>query len=404
MDIKEIAKKILNDNGRIYLVGGAVRDILLGIEPKDYDYCVTGLSQEEFQNLFPSAFLRGKDFPVFDLDGIEIALARRERKIKEGHQGFIIEADKSLTIEDDLMRRDITVNSIAIDVLTNKRIDPYHGIEDIKNRVIRATSEAFAEDPLRVYRVARFSAQLNFKIDRETMLLMKSLKDELQYLSAERVFTEFRKALLSKHPSVFFQVLKECECLEVHFQEINEMIGITQPLKYHPEGDVYNHTMEVLDRTALESDDELIRFAALVHDFGKIATPKEMLPHHYNHEKHGDEFIRNFCNRLKMPNHYKKVGLTASNEHMRAGMFCELRTSKKVDFIVKNDRTILGLRGLEVIANCDKVHEQRIEFSKLGEQMFQEVNGMTIDLQNLSIQQINEKLRKARIDWMIKHL
>ena len=209
MDVKEIANLIAKHKGRMYLVGGAVRDIILGIEPKDYDYCITGISENEFRSLFPCAFLRGKDFPVFDVEGIEIALARKERKIREGHNGFIVETDKSLRIEDDLIRRDITVNSIAIDVLTGEEIDPFCGKEDIKNRILRATSEAFIEDPLRVYRVARFAAQLNFEVDDGTLSLMSSLKNELSSLSAERVFIEFRKALLSKTPSIFFKVLRQ---------------------------------------------------------------------------------------------------------------------------------------------------------------------------------------------------
>ena len=182
------------------------------------------------------------------------------------------------------------------------------------------------------------------------------------------------------------------------------MIGISQPLKYQPEGDVYNHTMEVVDRCALESNDELIRFSALVHDFGKIATPKEMLPHHFQHEKQGDTYIKAFCKRLKMPRKYEKVGLTSSNEHMKAGMFDEIRVAKKVDFIVKNAKTILGLEGLEIIANCDKIRNKKIEFHKLGRQMLEEVNGNTINLENLSTQKINEKLRQARIEWLTKHL
>lgn len=404
MNIKEVASKVTGLDGRIYLVGGAVRDILLGVTPKDYDYCVTGLSVSEFQELFPKAFLRGKDFPVFDMEGTEFALARRERKVKEGHNGFTMDIDKSLTIVDDLIRRDITINSIAIDVLTDEKIDPFNGIKDIKDRIIRATSEAFSEDPLRVYRVARLAAQLGFEVDIETLNMMKGLKEELSSLSAERIFAEFRKALLSDNPAKFFQVLRDCDALEIHFTEIAQMIGITQPAKYHPEGDVYNHTMQVLERSAKVSYDELIRFASLVHDFGKVVTPKEVLPHHHNHERYGDELIRNFCNRLKMPTNFKKVGLTASNEHMKAGIFDKLRVAKKVDFIVKNDRTILGLKGLEILANCDKVRKKRIEFYSLGKEMLKEVNGNTIDLSGLTVEQIKDKLRQARIKWLINHL
>lgn len=400
MDIKLIAQKIANAGGRLYLVGGAVRDICLGIAPKDYDYCVTGLTSDEFMNLFPESFLRGKDFPVFDLEHTEFALARKERKIAPGHNGFSIETNKSITIEDDLVRRDITVNSIAIDVLTDEVIDPFGGKKDCENKIIRATSNAFLEDPLRVYRVARFAAQLNFKVDSNTYDLMKSLKAELPTLSVERVFVEFRKALLSKNPSVFFLVLKNAECLDVHFTEIYKQIGIPQPLKYHPEGDVFNHTMEVIERAALKTSDELIRFAALVHDFGKIATPKDILPHHYNHENNGDELVRNFCNKLKMPTNYKKVGITSCREHMKAGKFYNLKPSTKVDFLTKNSKTILGLKGLEIVANSDKSRDEEIKFADIGNKMLEEVNGKTVHIAEDDFVKLNERIRQKRIEWI----
>lgn len=404
MDIKIIAKKIFEAGGRLYLVGGAVRDIILGLTPKDYDYSVTGLSEEEFKVLFPEAFLRGKDFPVFDLDGIEFALARKERKIAPGHNGFSIETSKDLTIEDDLSRRDITINSIAIDVLTDEIIDPFNGKEDCNNKIIRATSNAFLEDPLRVYRVARFAAQYDFDIDDGTYELMKSLKNELSTLSVERVFVEFRKALLSMNPEIFFLILRKAECLDVHFSEISKQIGIEQPLKYHPEGDVFNHTMEVLERAVKETSNELYRFAALVHDFGKIATPKEILPHHYNHENNGDQLVRDFCNRLKMPTNYKKVGITSCREHMKAGKFYDLKPATKVDFLSKNSKTILGLKGLEIVANCDKEREIRIEFAELGNRMLSEVNGKTIHIDEDNYVKLNEKIRQKRIAWIKQHL
>lgn len=403
MNIQLIANKISEAGGRLYLVGGAVRDIILGLTPKDFDYCVTGLSEEEFKNLFPEAHLRGKDFPVFDIEGTEFALARKERKIAPGHNGFSIEVNKSITIEEDLARRDITINSIAIDVLTDKIIDPFNGSEDCKNKIIRATSKAFIEDPLRVYRVARFASQFGFDIDEKTYSLMQSLKDELSTLSVERVFTEFRKALLSKNPSTFFLVLKRVNCLDIHFTEIYKQIGIEQPLKYHPEGDVFNHTMEVIMRATKQTSNELYRFAALVHDFGKIATPKEILPHHYNHESNGDELVREFCNRLKMPTNYKKVGITSCQEHMKAGKFYDLKASTKVDFLAKNAKTILGLKGLEIVANSDKEREQKIEFADLGYRMLNEINGKNVHIDENNFVKLNEKIRQKRIEWIKKY-
>lgn len=400
MDIKVIAEKIHKNGGRLYLVGGAVRNLLLGITPKDYDYCVTGLTADEFLEIFPNAFLRGKDFPVFDLNNTEFALARKEHKSTIGHTGFKIDTNKSITIEDDLKRRDLTINSIAMDVLTEKIIDPFNGKKDIDNKLIKATSNAFNEDPLRVYRAARFSAEYDFEIDSDTLVLMTSLRDELHTLSAERVFAEFRKALCSKKPSQFFIALKNCNCLDIHFKEIYNLIGIEQPLKYHPEGDVFNHTMEVIERAAQQSDDELIRFAALVHDFGKIATPKNILPHHYNHENNGDAFVVEFCKHLKLPNDYKKVGLTSCKEHMLAGKYNELKYSTKVDFLSRISKTLLGIKGLEIIANSDKKREIKIEFASIGEKMIKEINGKTVDIKNLDYHKAKDKIRQARIDWL----
>lgn len=400
MDINTIAKVISENGGHLYLVGGAVRNIILNIPAKDYDYCVTGLTADEFMALFPDAFLRGKDFPVFDLNHVEFALARKERKVNIGHNGFIIETDKNFTIEDDLSRRDITINSMAIDVLTNKIIDPFNGQDDCKNKILRATSSAFSEDPLRVYRVARFSAEYNFNVDDTTKNLMTSLKSELSTLSSERVFNEFKKALLSKTPSKFFTTLLECDCLDIHFIEIYKLVGITQPIKYHPEGDVFNHTMQVIDRAACKTNNPIILFSALVHDFGKIETPKDILPHHYNHEKHGEQLIRDFCNRIKSPTNWKKAGLTACREHMKAGTYDILKTSTKVDFLSNNSKTILGLEGLEIIANCDKERISEITFADVGHQMLNQVNGKSIHIAENNYIKLNEKIRQERIKWL----
>ena len=227
--ILNIAKKIENIGGRMYLVGGAVRDKLMAIENHDEDYCITGVEVQEFLKICPNAHIRGKDFPVFDVDGKEIALARTERKIGEGHKGFKIDTNKQITIQQDLIRRDITINAIAQDVITKEIIDPFGGIEDINKKIIRATSNSFKEDPLRVYRVARFAAKLNFNVEENTLKLMNSLKMELKTISKEREFEEFRKALKTDKPSIFFDVLKKAGVLQEHFLEIYNLIGAEQP-------------------------------------------------------------------------------------------------------------------------------------------------------------------------------
>lgn len=316
-EIIEIAKKIEKAGGRIYLVGGAVRDEMMNKTITDEDYCVTGISKEEFEMLFPNAILRGKDFSVYDIGKREIALARKERKLGKGHKEFEIETDKSISIEEDLKRRDITINSIAKDILRGQYIDPYGGINDIKHKIIRMTSEAFREDPLRVYRVARFASVLGFEVDSKTLEEMTLLKEELESLSKERVFHEFKKALASSQPSIFFEVLRKANVLDVHFKEIYDLIGQIQPEKYHPEGDSYNHTMLAVDNSCALTQNLEVRFSCLVHDLGKGTTPKEILPHHYGHEERGEKLVSYLGKRLGIPKRWEKCGKIATREHMR---------------------------------------------------------------------------------------
>lgn len=418
MTVTEIAEKISKYGGRLYLVGGAVRDMLLGLTPKDYDYCVTGFEKEQFAELFPEAKVQGKSFPVFVIDGNEYALARREKKTAIGHNGFEMIADKSITIEDDLKRRDITINSIAIDVLTREFVDPFGGRDDLKAKVIRATSEAFLEDPLRVYRTARFASQLSevnlmkmnkintlnekcFSVEPHTLELMNKCKEELDTLSSERVFAELEKALKTKKPSMFFDVLRAANVLDVHFKEVYDLIGVEQPLKYHPEGDVYNHTMDVIDRIAESTDDPCVVFSGLVHDLGKALTPRDEWPHHIGHEKNSDVPLRNLCKRLKVPTRWYKVGLVACREHMRAGIFDEMTTKKKVDFITRVHASRMSLHDMEILANADKNSEVKVEFAKIGEEMVKVINAKDYP-KDMDFNILKERLRNRRIKWLRK--
>jgi len=410
MEIKEIAKKIKNEGGNLYLVGGAIRDKLLGRTIKDEDYCVTGITAEKFKEIFPEAFLRGKAFEVFDLYGREFALARREKKTGLGHKEFEIQTGENITIEEDLARRDITINSIAQDILSENFIDPFNGKKDIENRIIRATTEAFKEDPLRVYRVARFSSELEFKVDENTIIMMNSIKDELKYLSRERVFVEFRKALATNKPSIFFNVLRESEVIDVHFKEIYDLIGSLQPEKFHPEGDSYNHTMMAVDKSAELTDDLQIRFSALVHDLGKGVTPKEEYPHHYNHEINGVELVSKFGNAICTPTSWIKAGKTACREHMRGGIFYKMKPSKKVDFIERVSKTILGLDGLQIVVYSDKlssrnVDEGSINFAEIGKRCLEEITGEVIAKKyNLKPGiAFGNKLHEERVKWLIEN-
>ena len=332
MEIKEIAKIIKKNGGNSYLVGGAVRDTILNREIKDEDYCVTGISHDDFARIFPDAKIQGKSFAVFRIGDKEIALARKETKIGRGHKEFNVETNENITIEEDLQRRDITINSMAQDVNTKEIIDPFGGKIDLENRLIRATSNRFKEDPLRVYRVARIAATLGFEVHKDTIKLMHSLREELLSLSKERVFVEFRRALETDKPSIFFNVLRQAKVLDVHFKEIYDLIGALQPKKYHPEGDSYNHTMLALDNSAKITNNVRLRFCVLVHDLGKGITPKEMYPHHYNHEKNGVEPLRELSNRLGVPNIWKKSALTSVREHMKGRNIPQNDNSKKSKF------------------------------------------------------------------------
>ena len=402
--IKDIANKIYKSGGKLYLVGGAVRDEILGNTNSDEDYCVVGLSHEEFTNMFPEAYARGQAFEVFEMYGKEFALARLEKKIGKGHKQFDVTATKNITILDDLKRRDLTINSIAKNVLTGEIIDPYNGIQDLRNGIIRATSECFAEDPLRVYRAARFACKFNFMVEEKTLMLMNSLKNELGELSEERVFDEMRKALNYDKPSIFFEVLKSANVLNVHFIEIYKLIGALQPEKYHPEGDSFNHTMLALDMCAQITKDEKIRFATLVHDLGKGLTPKEMYPHHYGHDEKGVAEVLKFGKRLKMPNDWISYGKVAAKEHMKGGIFNKMTPNKKVNFIERVYKTKIGLEGLEIVVesdrNCRGTEKEKIEFADLGKKIITEINGDFIK-EKFNIQEgekIKKKLHEKRVE------
>lgn len=417
-DIKPIANKIEQAGGKLYLVGGAVRDELLGQMTHDEDYCVTGLTAKQFQKIFPEAHIRGKAFEVFDIEGKEFAMARTESKQGKGHKEFEIKTNPQITIEQDLARRDITINAIAKNVLTGEIIDPFNGREDLKNKVIKATTEHFKEDPLRVYRVARFAAKLKFEVENETINQMNELKNELNSLSRERVFSELYKALQTDNPSIFFEVLKQADVLDIHFKEIKDLIGAEQPPEHHPEGDAYNHTMLVLDMASeltknLEEERKLeIRFSALVHDLGKGVTPKEQYPHHYGHEMSGAELVGKFGNNIKAPNNWIKCGKTACREHMRGGIFYKMKPSKKVEFIERVDKSLLGLDGLQIVVIADKTSGGRINnkddmnFEKIGKQCLSEINGNYIQ-NKYGLKpgiEFGHKLHEERIKWVKEHL
>lgn len=410
MDIKEIATKIKQNGGTLYLVGGAIRDELIGRPIYDRDYCVCGISKDDFIKLFPEAKVMGKSFEVFSLEGEQFALARKETKNGIGHKEFDIETGSYITIQEDLARRDITINAIAKDVLTNEIIDPFDGVTDIQNKIIRATTDAFKEDPLRVYRVARIAAQTEFSVEENTLRKMEELKEELLTLSKERIFVEFRKALESNKPSIFFNVLRDANVLDVNFKEIYDLIGSLQPEEYHPEGDSYNHTMIVVDKSVELTNDTAIRFACLVHDLGKGVTPKEMYPHHYGHDEKGVKIVEDFGNKIGVPNIWKAYGKVAAKEHMKGGIFYKMSPPKQVQFIERVAKTKLGLDGLQIVVIADKCSTRntdidKISFASLGKKCLSKVTGKDIKemYPNLEGEKFKEQLHSRRVEWIKKN-
>ena len=316
---------------KTYLVGGAVRDQLLGLPTHEYDWVVVGATPQEM--LAQGYQQVGKDFPVFlhPETHDEHALARTERKSGSGYTGFICHADPEVTLEQDLLRRDLTINAIAQDS-DGSLIDPYHGRRDLELRILRHVSPAFSEDPLRVLRIARFAARfhlLGFTIAPETQALMKQIVNsgEIAHLTAERAWKETEKALSTQSPQVFFQVLRDCGALAVLFPEIDNLFGVPAPEKWHPEIDTGVHVLMVLEVAAQLSDDVDIRFSALLHDVGKGLTPKEEWPHHHGHGLAGVRLVENICQRFKIPTSTRELARLVSEFHDQIHTIYKLRAS-----------------------------------------------------------------------------
>ena len=311
---------------KIYQVGGAIRDKLLNRPIKDRDWVVVGSSPEEMESLGYKPV--GKDFPVFLHPDTkeEYALARTERKTGKGYKGFSFHTSPNVTLEEDLARRDLTINAIAEDENGNL-IDPFGGEQDIAEGLLRHVSPAFAEDPLRVLRVARFAAIFGFKIADETMTLMKQISksDELGSIVVERVWLEMETALTGKYPTRYFLVLRACGALKKLFPEFDRLFGIPQPQKHHPEIDTGMHTIMVLNQAARLTDDPQIRFAALVHDLGKGVTPEKDLPSHPGHEERGVRLIEEMCKRYRIPNDYRDLAIQVARHHLICHRVRELK-------------------------------------------------------------------------------
>ena len=342
---------------QIYKVGGAVRDKLLERVVVDHDYVVVGATVEEM--LAAGYTPVGKDFPVFLHPDTheEYALARTERKVAKGYHGFEFYTDKEVTLEDDLIRRDLTINAIAEDEQGNL-YDPYHGVDDLNNRILRHVSPSFAEDPLRVLRVARFAARYadyGFTIADETMTMMKYLvdHDEVDALVAERVWQEVEKALADVNPWIFFKVLRECGALERLLPEIEQLFGVPQAKQWHPEVDTGVHTMMVLEQAARLSKESVVRFAALLHDLGKGITPKEQWPKHIAHESRGVPLVDAVCTRLKVPGQFRALAVLVAEFHLNYHRVEELKPATIVDLFTRLDAFRRPERFAQFLLACE---------------------------------------------------
>ncbi len=389
-----------------YLVGGAVRDRLLGISPKERDWVVVGRTVSEMEAAGFQAV--GKDFPVFlhPTTREEHALARTERKTAPGYRGFSIHASPDVTLEEDLLRRDLTINAMAEDSAGN-RIDPFHGEEDLQLGRLHHVSDAFREDPVRILRIARFAARLGrwgFKVAHKTHQLMQEMVEsgEVDALVPERVWQETLKALQTDRPERYFEVLHNCGALARIFPELEALFGVPQPAHHHPEIDSGIHTLMVLQQAVRLSDKPEVRFAALLHDLGKGATPEQEWPKHHGHEARSKKLVKTFCKRLKVPNHFRDLALVVAQYHghyhraeemrpqtivkMLKGIDAFRRPERFADFLLAGEADQRGRSGYEEAdftqgrtlqrayqAACgvevDAIREQGFEGAALGREL-----------------------------------
>lgn len=337
-----------------YLVGGAVRDYLLGKQCNDRDYVVVGATVQDMLDL--GFYQVGKEFPVFlDKNGTEYALARTERKTGDKHTDFEFEFNPNITLEEDLVRRDFTVNAMAFDE-DGKLIDYFNGQEDLKNRLLRAVRpETFIQDPLRVLRGCRFASQLDFEIVPETMDLFKQMVKDgmLEHLTPERVWKETEKALTEGYNSPkYFELLNECGALERLFPEIYALVNTPENPKYHPSENTFKHIMIALNRCKDES--LYVKFSVLVHDLGKGNTPKEILPKHSGHDERGLPLIDSLCKRLRVPNDLRLVARMFCKNHMRMGKFLDMNLRKQYDVIKEISLNFRNEEALDIFIESFK--------------------------------------------------
>ncbi|ROZ77582.1 multifunctional CCA addition/repair protein [Ramlibacter sp. WS9] len=338
-----------------YMVGGAVRDALLGLPVNDHDWVVVGATPQE---MITGGFLPvGKDFPVFlhPQTREEYALARTERKTARGYHGFAFHAEPNVTLEQDLARRDLTINAIAQDE-NGRLIDPYHGQADLKSRVLRHVTVAFREDPVRILRVARFAARFSgFSLAPETLALMREMVEagEVDALVAERVWQELARGLMENKPSRMFEVLRECGALTRLLPEVERLWGVPQRAEYHPEVDTGVHLMMVLDMSARLQAPLPVRFACLTHDLGKGTTPADILPKHIGHEERSVELLKGVCERLRVPTECREIADVVAREHGNIHRSEEFNATAVVRLLERCDAFRKPQRFEQILLACE---------------------------------------------------
>lgn len=407
MTEKEFAAKVESLGGYAYIVGGYVRDKIMGRTSHDKDYCVSGVSEADFCAAFGEAQKVGSAFPVYILviDGqkSEVAFARTERKIGRGYLGFEAHFSPEVGIEEDLFRRDTAMNSMAIRLSDGKLLDPYHGRMDIGLHKIRATSEHFGEDPVRALRAARQAAELNFTVEPKTLELMSACQEELAEEPQERLLKELQKALDSPRPSLFFRTLQKAKLLEACFPELFALIGKIQPPLYHPEGDAFEHSLIVLELVAYRVQDTATRFAALVHDIGKGTTPKEMLPHHYKHELKGSEVLDAWKKRMNLPGEWLKMAHFVIQNHMKAPKITH--PGKMADLLWELNRRQIFPESFRAIVEADA--KDVPAYLQRGEELIEAMKAGVCGNDappNLSGAAVGEWLRRQRIEILRRML
>jgi tRNA nucleotidyltransferase (CCA-adding enzyme) len=397
---------------KTYLVGGAVRDRLLGLAVQERDWVVVGATPAELAALgFRSV---GKDFPVFLHPDTkeEHALARTERKTAKGYHGFEFVTAADVTLEDDLKRRDLTINAIAEDE-QGRLVDPYGGAADLKAKLLRHVSPAFSEDPVRVLRAARFAARfapLGFTVAPETLALMRGMVEsgEVDALVPERVWLETLKALKCERPSVYFEVLRECGALQKVFPELARLWGVPQPAKWHPEIDTGVHVMMVLDQAARLSNEPAVRYAALTHDLGKGTTPKDILPHHYGHEERSVKLVEALCERLKTPKEFRELAVIVAKQHGLVHKAEEIRSDTLLKLLESVDAFRRPERFELFLTACEADHRGRTgledtpfpqaDYLRRAFAAARAVTTESLDTANLKGAEIGEALKKKRLD------